>query len=169
MKLSSIFFFLILFNTFVFGQSDVIEKFDSHKFPCDTGTSTLEYNLCAGIRSEYADSLLNDIYKKIIKSVDREIIADKRKLKLKQSRKDSSLESKDDIQFLQEIDYDQRLKISIINSQKEWVKVRDLNSEVVRITCEGGSACVGIDNLAELDDTLERIKKLLSFYDIDDQ
>ena len=168
MKSIGIFLFVIFLNCFAFGQSDPLENFNSHKFPCDTATTTLEINICAGIKSEYADSLLNDLYNKIIKSIDRDINENKKELKLKQSQKDSSPDRKEYIQFLiKQIEYDQRLKISIIKSQREWIKVRDLNLEVVSITCEGGRECIAIENLSELDDILERIKKLQSFYDVD--
>ncbi len=165
MKLIAFFLFLILANFSSYSQTHTIEKFKSHKFPCDSGGTTLEFNLCTRVKLEYADSLLNAIYRKIIRSINKEIINDEKELKIKQSKKIDSLKNVDTIQFLaKEIDYNKRLKMGIIQSQKEWIKVRDLNSKVISITCEGGHACVGIDNLAEMDDILERIKKLQSFY-----
>jgi uncharacterized protein YecT (DUF1311 family) len=167
MKMINLFLFLVLASSVCYSQSDPIEDFRSHKFPCDSGNTTLEINMCAGVKSEYADSLLNDIYHKIIRSINKEISTAKKELKIRQSKKSNSPETKEDIQFLTiGIDQDQRLKTSIIASQKEWIKLRELNAEVISITCEGGHECVTITNLAEIDDILERIKKLQSFYDL---
>jgi uncharacterized protein YecT (DUF1311 family) len=167
MKLLTCFLFLTLTNFSGYSQSDPIEDFKCHKFPCDSGSTTLEINFCSGAKLEYVDSLLNAIYRKIIKSINKEIVVDEKKLKIKQSIKIDSIKNKDEILFLvNEINYDQRLKTSIIQSQKEWIKMRDLNSKVISITCEGGRECIAINNLAEIDDVLERIKKLQSFYDL---
>jgi uncharacterized protein YecT (DUF1311 family) len=167
MKLPAFFLFLTLTGFAGYSQSDPIKDFKSHKFPCDSGSTTLEINFCSGAKLEYVDSLLNSIYRKIITSINKEIIDDKKKLKIKQSIKIDSIKNKDDILYLfNEINYNQRLKTSIVQSQKEWIKTRDLNSKVISITCEGGRECIAINNLAEIDDVLERIKKLQSFYDL---
>src|SRR3982751_472188 len=164
MKLIGIYLFAFLFTTCVFGQSDPIEVYNAHTFACDTGTSTLEITFCVGDKLEYADSLLNDTYKKLIKSIDKSVIDSKKELTITQTKKNLSREDKTTIQvLLKEISNHQRLKASIIKSQKEWVKLRDMNSEVISISCEDGRECNAITILAEIDDTLERIKKLQTF------
>ena len=72
MKFPGIFFFTFLFISPSFSQTDIVDKFNGHKFPCDSGTSTLEINICSGIKSEYADSLLNSVYKKIINAINND-------------------------------------------------------------------------------------------------
>jgi uncharacterized protein YecT (DUF1311 family) len=149
-----------------FGQIDLVAKFKAHKFPCDSGVTSLEANICSGVKRDYADSLLNHLYNKIIRSLDKEIREAKKEISAEQSKKDSGTESKENIKFLlKEIERNQRLRISIIKSQKEWIKVRDYNAEVIRISCEGATSCTSMENQSLLDDTLERIKILESFYE----
>jgi uncharacterized protein YecT (DUF1311 family) len=168
MRKRSVFLFIILFNSLAFGQTGHLLSYSSHKFPCDSGTTTLDINRCSGIRLDYADSLLNDLYDKIIKSLDKEIVESQNKLKLEQSKKDTAIEHKETIQFLiKDVDYNQRLKESIVKSQREWIKVAGLNLEVIEIMSEGGTGFVAEENQSLIDDDLERIKKLDSFYYID--
>ncbi|MEO8149304.1 MAG: lysozyme inhibitor LprI family protein [Bacteroidia bacterium] len=164
----------ILLITFLFfyfsvssalGQDDPVKLFHSHKFPCDTNGTTLDINMCSGIKFDFADSLLNVVYNKIIKAIEAEQREDKEKLKLEQSKNDTSVKSKEWIEFLKkEIDFNKRYKESIIKSQVEWIKLRDLNVNVVSIKSEGGTGYIAIENLSLIDETLERIKKLNSFY-----
>ncbi len=72
------------------------------------------------------------------------------------------------IKFLvEEIDQNARLKKNIIKSQLAWIKERDLNYIVTSINC-GGSGYIACENESLINDTLDRIKKLQSFYYIDD-
>jgi hypothetical protein len=48
--------------------------------------------------------------------------------------------------LFKEIGQNQKLQQIIINSQRQWVKVSDLNVEVVQLNCEGGTGCVAIAN-----------------------
>ena len=169
MKYLNIIFFVFLSITYTFGQTDYINDYYSHKFPCDSGSTTLEINICSGIKRDYSDSLLNVVYNKIIKSLNKDIIDNELQLKTEQLKKHTVKEDKEKIEFLiKEISYNKRLKESIIKSQRKWIELRDLNMAVISITYEGGKAFVSIENQSLIDDTLTRIKKLLSFYEIDD-
>jgi uncharacterized protein YecT (DUF1311 family) len=143
-------------------QSSVVDVYDAHTFPCDTGTGTVEINICSGVKAEFADSLLNRLYKKILRSIDKEIASYQAIL----SREKANIKNpnKDDINStIKIIDQNQRLKKAIINSQRQWLKVRDANVEVAHINCEGGSGCNAITNDAYTEETLDRIRKLESF------
>ncbi len=169
MKRCCILLVLILNEILCFGQSDGISTFNSHKFPCDSGSTTLEINICSAEKLEYADSLLNVIYRKILRSLDKNLAETKRDIQSEQSKKDTSAESKAQIEFLiKESVNIQRFRKSIVTSQQQWIKLRDSDSKVVRITCEGGTACNAIVNDAVLQQTLERIKSLESWYDLGD-
>jgi len=48
--------------------------------------------------------------------------------------------------LFKEIGQNQKLQQIIINSQRQWVKVSDLNVEVVQLNSEGGTGCVAIAN-----------------------
>jgi uncharacterized protein YecT (DUF1311 family) len=168
MKYLTTIFFSFFYILIAKGQTDFLADFKSHKFPCDSESTTLEINFCSGVRRDYADSLLNVAYNRIIKSLEKEIFVDQNKLKDEKLKRDSSSESKETIEFLStEISYNKRLKESIIKSQRKWVELRDLNMEVVSITCEGGTAFVAIENQSIIEDTLDRIKKLEDFYDVE--
>jgi uncharacterized protein YecT (DUF1311 family) len=60
------------------------------------------------------------------------------------------------------------LKNSIVESQKQWIKYRDENAEVIGITCETGTGCTAEINGSLISDTLDRIKVLQSLYNTDD-
>ncbi|WP_460558038.1 lysozyme inhibitor LprI family protein [Ferruginibacter profundus] len=143
-------------------QSSVVDIYEAHTFPCDTGTGTVEINLCSGTKAEFADSLLNRLYKNILRSIDKEIKADQ--IALAKEKKLSKTPDKDQIYFrTKNIDQNQRLKNAIINSQRQWIKTRDANVEVAHINCEGGSGCNAMSNDAYTEETLDRIRKLESF------
>lgn len=165
MKSFTIILFCISIGTNAIGQIDPLADFQSHKFPCDTGWTTMEINICFGIKFEYADSLLNMVYNKIIKELDSEIKYANNVLQAEQLKKPVSKEIKEQIEsYLKDLSYVQRLKESIIKSQRKWLELRDLNWAVISIGCEGGKAFVAIENQSLIDDTLERIKKLQKFY-----
>jgi uncharacterized protein YecT (DUF1311 family) len=143
-------------------QSSVADVYEAHTFPCDTGTGTVEINICSGAKAEFADSLLNRLYKKILRSIDKEIASYQAILKREKANiKDPD---KDNINStLKIIDQNQRLKNAIINSQRQWIKTRDANVEIAHINCEGGSGCNAITSDAYTEETLDRIRKLESF------
>lgn len=70
------FFFLLtvlFFSTAVFSQEHIADLFEKKKFTCDTSYSQLELNICSGEKAAYADSLLNLLYSKIIRHLDKQI------------------------------------------------------------------------------------------------
>jgi uncharacterized protein YecT (DUF1311 family) len=143
-------------------QSSVVDVYNAHHFACDSGSGTLETNICSGVKVHFADSLLNRLYKNLLRSIDKEITHHKTTLtKLKTNIKEPN---KDDIDFsIKSINYSQRLKQSIITSQRQWIKAKDANLAVVKINCEGGTGCIAITNEACIVEILDRIKKLESF------
>lgn len=169
MKRISFLIFSIFCTTYLYSQDDPAAIFNSHVFPCDSGSTTLETNLCSGEKFEFADSLLNRVYKKILKAIDKDTQDDKRRLLDKSSKQETSSEVNESIKFLkEEIAHNDRLKKSIVESQKQWIKYRDANAEAVRITCETGTACITEVNDSLINDTLDRIKTLRSLYDVED-
>ncbi|MGG9960728.1 lysozyme inhibitor LprI family protein [Ferruginibacter sp. SUN106] len=142
-------------------QSSVANIYEAHTFPCDTGTGTVEINICSGAKAEFADSLLNRLYKSILRTIDKEIKADQ--IALAREKMLSKTPDKDQIYFrTKSIDQNQRLKKAIINSQRQWIKTRDANVEIAHINCEGGSSCNAMSNEAYTEETLDRIRKLES-------
>jgi uncharacterized protein YecT (DUF1311 family) len=146
-----------------FAQSDKVAVFNAHKFPCEDNTTTLETNICSGIQFDYADSLLNLVYRRAIKSLDKEIAATEKSIKTEQAKKETD-QNKEDIEFAKkQLDNSKRLKENLIRSQQAWIKLRDLNAEIVRTQHEGGTANVAYTNESMIYDTLDRIKKLQEF------
>src|SRR6266496_5936299 len=144
------FYFILVFSILtscIFAQEDnnPIEFFKSYKFPCDTETTTLEINICLGNKLEFADSLLNVTFRKIINDLDKDINEDKSKMNVLRSKKVLSAEEKKMSKYYAEnIEQHQKIRQAIIKSQREWIKLRDSNEEVTRIMCEGGTGCNGI-------------------------
>jgi uncharacterized protein YecT (DUF1311 family) len=146
--------------------SKTIKIFEQQKFYCDSNFTTVEVNLCSETKAIFADSLLNDLNRKIIFSIEKTINENKKDLSIEKSKKAIEKESINQINILsKEIDHYIRLKIVIENSQKEWLKQREFNIKVYQINCEGGTACNAIVNQAVLNETLERIKLLELFYE----
>jgi uncharacterized protein YecT (DUF1311 family) len=159
---------LLSLSSFVFaqGNADPAEIFQSHQFPCDTETTTLEVNICLGAKLEFADSLLNVTYHKILKDLDKAMNEDNIKIKALRSKKVLTKEERKDLKYYtNDVNQTQKTKQAIIRSQKEWIQLRDSNEEVVRIKCEGGTGCNGEVSQSSIDDTLERIKKLREFFE----
>ena len=164
MKLLILFLALYFIPHRLLGQRSLVDVYNNHEFPCDIESTTVAINICSGIKTEFVDSLLNTLYKKILKSVDKEISTYSNAAKQKKTNKNDSAE----VRFaVKQRDYYMRIKQSIVNSQTEWVKLRDLNSRVEQILCDGGTACTTLVNEAYVNDTLDRIKKLESFELID--
>jgi uncharacterized protein YecT (DUF1311 family) len=146
------------------GQESLADVYNNHKFPCDAESTTLAANLCSGIKAEFADSLLNKLYRKILNSIDKEIARHNKSIKIRPVNKNDSA----DLRFaVKQKDYYVRMKQSIINSQRQWLKIRELDSEVESILCEGGTGCTAMVNEAYIADTLERIRKLEYFNILD--
>jgi uncharacterized protein YecT (DUF1311 family) len=118
MKLFLFIAFFFLLSLISYGQRSYVDIFNSHSFPCDSGGTTLEVNICSGEKADFADSLLNKLYKKILKGIDDEIANDNRQLIKLQRLKTKNKESQSNIEVLiKEINYDKRLKQSIIKSR----------------------------------------------------
>ena len=165
MKPFSLVAFFFLVGYISYGQRSYVDIFNSHTFPCDSEATTLDINICSGEKFDFADSLLNRLYKNILQGIDKEIASDSKQLTELQKLKIKNKESESNIDVLiKEIDFDKRLKQSIIKSQVQWIKLRDANSEVVAINCEGGTGCTAEINSGLLEDTLLRIKQLEAFY-----
>ena len=64
---------LLVFSVSIysFGQKNYGEIYNSHIFSCDSGTGTVEMNICSGVKVKFADSLLNKLYKKILTSLNK--------------------------------------------------------------------------------------------------
>jgi uncharacterized protein YecT (DUF1311 family) len=162
MKLFPLFFIFYMLSYSSAAQSSVVDIYEAHTFPCDSIDGNWEANMCSGEKADFADSLLNRLYKEILRSLDKEIAKDQ--VALKRAKANTKTPDKDEIRMrATDIDHNQRLKQSIINSQRQWIKTRDTNLEVEQINCEGGSGCIAIVNQALVEETLDRIRKLESF------
>lgn len=135
-------------------KTDPIYIFNSKKFPCDSGASTYESNLCSGEKLHFADSLLNEVVKLNIKEFDKYIKQDK----------EGTLKAKDNTYFVNSLKTNIASKDNFIKAQKKWEELRVLNSEYVSIGCEGGTGCPGIVNSKEIKAVLDRIKEIKELY-----
>jgi uncharacterized protein YecT (DUF1311 family) len=150
------FLFIYFWALNIQAQTDYAKIYQTHDFPCDTAYTTIDITFCVGDKYEFADSLLNHQYQSILLDIKKEIAGNLKRLK--------ETTDKQEIEFLLKAnDYLQRRRSAIIVSQRNWIKLRDANVDVVAIGCEGGTACNAIRILSEIDDILERIKKLQSF------
>jgi hypothetical protein len=94
--------FLLLCKSHLYSQNDPVSIFNSHVFPCDSGSTTLEVNFCSGDKFDFVDSLLNGVYKRIIKAIDKDIHDDKRRIIEISSKKDTGSNDKESIRFLKD-------------------------------------------------------------------
>jgi len=164
MKVFILFLVLYYVPQKIIGQESLVDVYKNHKFPCDSESTNVKINICSGVKTGFVDSLLNNLYNKILRSIDKEISTHNNAAKQKQTNKNDSAE----VRFaMEQRDYYMRIKQSIVNSQTEWIKLRDLNSRVEQLLCNGGAACTTLVNEAYVEDTLDRIKKLESFGLID--
>jgi uncharacterized protein YecT (DUF1311 family) len=170
-------FFLILFVLLVslstlgqndfsgIEQNDVLKIYLLHIFPCDSSTTTLDINRCSGIRRDFADSLLNDYYHKILISLDNDISEWDSIPAPGQSGPDTSAEHKEDQKQIKGMGmHYTRLKVSLIKSQQEWLKLKELDLDMASIQCEGGTGCTAEENYSLITDILDRIKKLQTLF-----
>jgi uncharacterized protein YecT (DUF1311 family) len=107
---------------------------DSSKFNCYDG-SQLEMNVCSSEELEYYDSILNISYKKLIQKIDNNIT--------------------EEIKFQEH--YSENLKKSIIQSQKDWIKFKESNRNIIEKSYNGGSMLPLAKNSQTIKDTKERI------------
>ncbi|MGZ3848662.1 MAG: lysozyme inhibitor LprI family protein [Flavisolibacter sp.] len=166
MKIAFIFTFLF-FTSCALAQNDIdpIEVFQSHQFPCDTQTTTLETNICLGKKLEFADSLLNLTFHRILRPLDKSIKEDNVKIKALISKTILTDEERSDLKYYtNDLNQNQKTKQAIIKSQKAWIHLRDSNEDAVRTHCEGGTGCYGEVNQSSIYDTIERIKKLRQYF-----
>lgn len=161
-SISAIIFFLTI-SIPLFGQWDPVKVFNTRKFPCDSGQTTLEINFCSGDKNRFADSLLNRLYKEILKNIDKDIAETNNEMKkLMQQKKKTGKDSTDLAVFKEELDYHKRLKSSIVTSQRIWLKQREANTEIVSISFEGGTGRTAATIQADTEEILDRIKKLIT-------
>lgn len=153
--LTTIILFILLIPT-ANGQIDYLEKFKTHKFPCDKDSTTAAINICSGIQRKYADSLMNVAYLNILSSLTKNILVNRNKLKNEISKK-----GKKNIKL--QIIYNKQLLKSIIKSQKKWIALRYWNTRVANVDPWNGIARPAMENYSFIDETLERIRKLQEF------
>ena len=135
-------------------KTDPVYIFNSKKFPCDSGSSTIESNLCIGEKLNFADSLLNEVVKLNIKEFDKQI----------NQNKEGVLKAKDNTYFVNSLKAEIATKENFIKSQKKWEEMRVLNSEYVSIGCEGGTGCSGMVSSEEIKAVLKRIQEIKEKY-----
>ncbi|MES2864672.1 MAG: lysozyme inhibitor LprI family protein [Bacteroidota bacterium] len=110
------------------------------KFDCYDG-SQLEMNICSLNEFRYYDSILNVKYKAVINQLDKEI--------------------KEEIQYKE--NYSSKLKIELVKSQKEWIKLKESNMAVYNEYYNGGSMRPLAINTQGIHDTKDRIEFLDNF------
>jgi len=147
-------------QTTIVAQSSVVDIYNDHHFPCDSGVTSLEINLCTGEKADFADSLLNKVYYKIIKELDKQIASYSATISPKTGKKFDSSE----IKFaIEQRKLNVRIKQNLVKSQQQWLKTRSADCELQRCMCEGGSGCIGIVNDLYIRETLSRITQLEEF------
>lgn len=146
--------FLLIWNLAAFCQKGWASVYDKHRFACDSGTTQLEMNICSAEKADFADSLINRLYRKMIRSLDLQII-EKTNILRKRSL-DSSGRAFVEMERKRYLD----AKQALIVSQRRWKEYRDADCDLERVRCEGGSACNYIVNSRYIDMTLARIADL---------
>ncbi|MFH6997069.1 hypothetical protein ACHRVZ_03995 [Flavobacterium sp. FlaQc-57] len=132
-------------------KADPVYIYNSRKFPCDKDNgSGLGYAICTFERLQFADSLLNNVVKNRVKEFDDFI----------KRNKEGAEKAQDNTYFVNCLRINLAAKENFIKSQKVWEEMRSLNSEDVKLGCDGGSGCTGITNDAEIKYVLERIEKI---------
>jgi len=154
-----IFFFLVMlfFSITASSQKTIADLFDKKKFACDTGFTQLELNICSGEKAEYADSLLNNLYKKIIRHLNKQILLQDKALLNK------NIDSSERKFTQRERDRYNFTKLALIRSQQQWMNSRKADCELEREGCKGGTACNYIVNSRYIMMTLDRIRTLEEF------
>lgn len=138
-------------NDSIINKTDPIYLYRSHKFSCDNDAgSSIGYSLCSMEKLQFVDSLLNGIVKNRLKEFDEYI----------KRNKEGVLKSKDNSYFSNCLRINIASRENFVRSQKVWTEMRTLNSEEIHLGCDGGSACGGMTNDAEIEYVLDRIKKI---------
>lgn len=137
----------------VIDKNDPIYIFKSQKFPCDSGYTSYEINLCTREQLHFADSLLNLLVKTKLKQFDYLIAQDK-----------AGLSTKSKGYFVKSLKNNIASKDNFIKAQKKWEELRKLNSDYIGLGCEGGTGCVGIVNDAEIKEVLKRMQEIKERY-----
>ncbi len=166
MKLLTLIFFVSLLPTLSAAQQSLTEVYESRTFPCDTMSGTTQANICSGKRVAFADSLLNRLYKKIMKTLNSQVVQAKHQVQEVRA-KGKNIDSIEWHYSMELLSYVLKLKTAIETSQSQWIKLKNANIAVIKINCEGGTSCVAITNDALIEEILNRIKKLESFGIID--
>lgn len=135
-------------------NNNPIYIFKSRRFPCDSGYTSYETNICIGEKLHFADSLLNVLVVSNLKEFDDEINRDK----------DGVLKAKDNSLFVNSLKINIASKENFIKAQQKWEEMRALNAEYVRLGCEGGTGCSGIVSSSELKDVLRRMQEIKERY-----
>jgi uncharacterized protein YecT (DUF1311 family) len=148
---------LVLLTAMANAQSSAVDIYTKHHFPCDSGGTTLEVNLCSGEKADFADNLLNKLYKKILNHIDKEI---KRYTGKISTKVNPALDSSEIKFAMNEKSYYVRLRQRLVTSQQQWLKFRSAHCDVESSQCEGGTACTALVNEAYVSETLDRIRQL---------
>lgn len=154
-----IFFLLVMvfFSNTASSQKKIADLFDKKIFACDTGFTQLKLNICSGEKAEYADSLLNNLYKKIVRHLNKQIQLQDKALSNK------NIDSSERKFTKRERDYYYLTKQALVRSQQQWINFRKADCELERVGCEGGTACNYIVNTHFIEMTLDRIRALEEF------
>jgi hypothetical protein len=73
-EITSIIYTPVLSPCYCPAQSSVADIYEAHTFPCDSSSGTLEAIMCSGVKAEFVDSLLNRLYKEILKSWTKKLL-----------------------------------------------------------------------------------------------
>lgn len=130
--------------------TDPIYIYHSKKFHCDSANLTYPSNICIGEKLQFADSLLNQLLKSKLNKLDKFIKIDK----------EVSLKDKGNVFFIDALKINTAYKENLLKSQKLWEQMRLLNSENVRLGCNGATGCSGIISKSEINYILQRIEEL---------
>lgn len=153
-------FFLLAmfcFNFTAFSQKHIADLFDKKKFACDTSYSQLELNICSGEKAAYADSLLNLLYSKIIRHLNKQIqLHEKKSL-------NKTVDSLGRKFALMEYEHYRSTKKALVSSQNQWISSRKADCALEREGCKGGTACNLFVNNRFIKMTLDRIRTLEEF------
>lgn len=129
---------------------DPVYIYNSHKFSCDSGYTSLEINLCSFEKLNFANILLNELVNSELNKLDDLI----------RRNKEEVLKTKNNTFFANCLRINTSEKEEFMKSQKLWEEIRRSNSKIFNIGCDTGTGCVGIVNEAEIEDVLSRIKKI---------
>lgn len=132
-------------------KADPIYIYNSRKFACDTlNDASIGFAMCSLEKLKFAEELLNITVKNRLNYYKNLVVRDK----------EGVLNAKDNSYFVKKLRMTILSQENFIKTQKVWEEMRILNSENVRLGCDGGSGCAGITNTAEINYILERIEKI---------